>query len=83
MANLVVFDRRKAQEQSIEEHVEEVRSLMREHVGITKAVTILIDESSGTWRAHPVYCNTTNGDVFMALKIIEHRLVAGVEELTD
>jgi hypothetical protein len=76
-----MFDRRKTQEQSIEGHLEEIRGLMKEHLGVTKAVTILIDESSGTWRAHPVYCNTTNGDVFMALKIVEHRLVAGVEEL--
>lgn len=78
MTNLVVFDRRKIQEQTIEDHISEIRLLMKEHVGITKAVTILIDESGETWIVRPVYCNTTNGDAFMALKIIEHRLISDI-----
>lgn len=80
MSNILatVFDRRKSQSQSIEEHVSEVRQLMTEHKGVSKAVTILIDESDGKWLLHPVYCNTTNGDVFMALELMKHRVVSGV-----
>lgn len=80
MTNLVLFDRKKVQEQSIEDHILEIRSLIKEHVGITKAVTILIDENSESWVVLPVFCNTTNGDAILALKIIEHRLITDITE---
>jgi hypothetical protein len=75
-----VFDRRSSQEKTIEEHAEEIKRVMTDHAGLSKAVTILIDENSGKWQLHPVYCNTTNGDVFMALKLMEQLVLNGVQQ---
>jgi hypothetical protein len=75
---LTLFDRRKTQTQTIEDHLSELRTLMSEHAGCTKAVTVLIDEHNGQWQIHPVYCNTTNGDVFMALALLKQNLLKGV-----
>jgi len=77
---LTLFDRRKTQTQSIEEHLSEIRQLMLEHSGCSKAVTVLIDENTGKWQIHPVYCNTTNGDVFMALALLKQNLIKGVHD---
>lgn len=67
--------------ESIEQHLENIREELARHPGVSKALTILIDEKAGVWELHHVYCNVNNGAAFMALRLAENRLLNDVHEL--
>lgn len=65
--------------QNLDDHLESIRDEIAANPGISKAFTVLIDEAAGTWQLHPIYSNMSNGDVFMALRIMENTILEGVK----
>lgn len=65
--------------QDLEHHLVEINKEVANHPGISKMFTVLIDEVAGTWQLHSVYTNMINGEVFMALRLMENQVLLGVK----
>lgn len=82
MSNVISLTTREAVKvDTIEEHIEDIKDIVSKNPGITKAVTILIDDTGVTWQIHRTYCNVTNGDLFMALALLKDRIVKEVHDV--
>lgn len=67
--------------ETIDQHLTNVAQELEKYPGVSKAFTVLIDEVAGTWQLHRICCNTTNGDLFMAMALIKSRLISEVHDV--